>query len=347
MIPKDRIHKTMKKAGIVLLIVVFLYAVLSVCATAVVYTALFRNLSPEVSFAYPYDSLAEGYPRTPSEFCSGDNTLRGYFYSVKGEPLGTVLVVNGIKSGADSHLAEICCFVDNGWQVFAYDATGVGASGGDSLVGLSQARLDLQAAVAHVKGLSDAPIVLYGHSVGGYASASVMEDTTLAAAVCLSPFNSPTDIMYYTAKERVGILADMERPFLMLQHWFVFGKEGYVTAVSGINATEAPVLICSGSHDEVIPRAASLSAGREPVTNKNAVLWEVPAGHADAWLSASAEQYTAALREEYAALSEKWGGAIPPAEQAAFEQSVDYALANELDGAFMDEVLTFFREAVE
>lgn len=56
-------------------------------------------------------------------FKSGDNNLRGYLYG-QGQDQGLVVVAHGLGGGADSYLPQITYFVDQGWRVFAYDATG-------------------------------------------------------------------------------------------------------------------------------------------------------------------------------------------------------------------------------
>ena len=66
---------------------------------------------------------------------------------------------------------------------------------------------------------------LYGHSLGGYAVAAALDEADVKAAVCLSGFNSPVQTMHGKAKEYVGVLADIEYPFLCLQNRFVFGDD--------------------------------------------------------------------------------------------------------------------------
>ena len=70
-------------------------------------------------------------------------------------------------------LPETMHFVDSGYSVLTYDATGTGASGGSGTRGLAQSALDLDAALTRAE-QEDLPILLFGHSWGGYAAAAVL-----------------------------------------------------------------------------------------------------------------------------------------------------------------------------
>ena len=329
----------LKRAGIALLVFILAYAVISVIASAIVYNVIFENIPEGVApFGYRYTDFADDYPRRSIEFESGKNTLRGYMYGEGGEK-GLLIYANGVGSTAENHLAEIMFFVDDGWQVLIYNGTGVGESDGRSMVGLSQFRLDLLSAVEYAKSESSLPIVVYGHSAGGYAAASSLGDSDIAGAVSVAGFNSPTETMFYKAWEYVGVLADMEKPFLMLQHWFVFGGDGYIDAIDEINSTDTPVAVYAGDADTTVPYPMSLFSHKAESTNANAVFTETDGGHADIWLSDDAREYTAELTSQMDGLG--------PDDLEDFLGSVDYDRANALDCGFMREVSDFLSHAVE
>jgi len=83
------------------------------------------------------------------------------------EPVARLLLVHGLgeHSGRYEHVGEF--FVDHGYEVFAFDLRGHGASGGD--------RLDLESFDEFVDDLAqvfgdipkDLPTIIYGHSMGG------------------------------------------------------------------------------------------------------------------------------------------------------------------------------------
>ena len=331
----------LKRAVIGLLIFVVAYTLISVALSAVVYSIIFENIpNDELPFGYDYADFADDYPRTEAEFSSGENTLRGYRYGA-GNGAGVVIVANGVGSNVDSHLPEIMYFVDAGWQVLAYSGTGVGDSDGNSIIGLSQMRLDLLAAIDCVRESTDLPIVIYGHSAGGYAAASVLGERDVAGAVCIAGFNSPTETMYGKAKEYVGVLADIEKPILRLQHWFVFGSDGYVDAIDSINSTDTPVVVYQGTNDSTVTYPLSVYSHYAESTNPNAVFIETADEHTGAWLSPTAKAYVSQLKREYAELEKT------PEKIAEFKASVDREKANELDLDFLRGVTEFFTASAE
>lgn len=336
---RGSIKRILKRAGIGILTFIIIYAVLSMAASAMIYGLIFKNIPMDgLPFGYSYSDFAVEYPRSEVEFTSGKNILRGYWYGESGDK-GLVIVANGVGSDADRHLSEIMYFADDGWQVFSYNGTGVGSSDGDSIIGLSQSRLDLIAAIDFVQGRTELPIVIYGHSSGGYAAASVIGERDIAGAVSVGGFNSPTQTMYGKAKEYIGILADIELPFLMLQHWFVFGGDGYVDAIDAINSSDTPIAVYYGENDKTVTYDLSLYSHRSESTNGNAVFYMTDSGHSDIWLSDDAKEYVRKLTAEYDALDKT------ESEINSFMETVDYKRANELDEEFMKQMTDFFLES--
>lgn len=108
-----------------LLGVVLVYGVVSMVIVAVVYGGQFpRYDRPDmsVSAGLRYEDIEADYPRDLVSFKSGDNLLQGYVYG-SGQDRGLVVLAHGIGGGADSYLSQISYFVDQGWCVFAYDAS--------------------------------------------------------------------------------------------------------------------------------------------------------------------------------------------------------------------------------
>ena len=291
----------------VLLIVLFSFCALSVVGSVVAFRVLFQrtdNLDSVVTLRYSrIDS--KRYPRQEISFLSGENRLRGYLYG-KGSK-GVIVIAPGISSDSEAHLPEIMRFLDSGYTALTYDMTGVCRSEGESRVGLQQAKRDLLAAIDFVR-QEQLPIYLYGHSLGAYAVAAVLDETEVTAAICLSGFDSPVGMMHDSAKDYVGILADVEYPFLYLQNVLTFGLKN-------------PHAVCR-----------TIDA-------------DFRSGHNYAWLSAEAARYMAQKQEELNDLQKACGGDLPPAVLDDFYRDFDAEKAAQTDGSFMDGVLRFYQEA--
>ena len=332
----------------VLLIVLFSFCALSVAGSVVAFRVLFQrtdNLDSVVTLRYSrIDS--KRYPRQEISFLSGENRLRGYLYG-KGSK-GVIVIAPGVSSDSEAHLPEIMRFLDSGYTALTYDMTGVCRSEGESRVGLQQAKRDLLAAIDFVR-QKQLPVYLYGHSLGAYAVAAALDETEVTAAICLSGFDSPVGMMHDSAKDYVGILADVEYPFLYLQNVLTFGDDADDKAIESINAVDTPVLLCHGSEDKTIPYARSLNAQSDRLKNPNAVCHTIDAdfrsGHNYAWLSADAARYMAQKQEELDDLQKACGGDLPQPVLDDFYRDFDAEKAAQTDGSFMDGVLRFYQEA--
>ena len=344
--------RVVRRVLLVLLIAVLVFVISSVAFSAVFFQVMFArrdSLAENVCISYRLID-SQRYRRRAVSFLSGENRLSGFFYGEDNHG-GLVIIAPGISSDADAHLPEIMRFADSGFTVLAYDATGTCQSEGDSRVGLQQSKRDLSAAIDYARQeKGDTPLFLYGHSLGGYAAAAVLEDAEADAVIALSGFDSPVGTMHGKAKEYVGVLADIEYPFLWLQNYFVFGDDADSRALDGVNTGDTPVMIVHGSEDKVIPYDLSLYAHAEKADNPRVFRTLIDDrwrnGHSYQWLSADAARYVAQLQDELNDLREACGGELPEEVLDDFYSHVDAARATQTDAAFMDAVCGFFERSV-
>ena len=351
---KPKLHKIIRRVVVIAIVFVLVFSLSSVIFSAVFFHFMFarRDSVPEyVTISYSLIDTSR-YSRRAVTFLSGENKLRGYLYGEQNKT-GLIIIAPGINSDADAHLAETMRFVDSGYAVLAYDATGMFESEGDSRIGLQQSKRDLLAAIdfaAEDSATSGMPVFLYGHSLGAYAAAAALEQTDVEAAICLSGFDSPVGTMHGTAKGYVGFLADIEYPFLYLQNVIVFGSDADSRAVDGVNSGDTPVLICYGSGDKVIPYELSMYSHSGELNNPNArcelIEDEYRNGHSYMWLSSDAAQYVAELQDELDDLSQACGGELPDSVLEEFYSGVDAERATQTDDEFIAEVCDFFEQAV-
>ena len=332
-------HSTFKRVVCAALAVLLIYVAGSVVTSMVVFHYVFKRTEYPRTYEISYGDIEKTlYPRETVRFTSGENTLVGYLYKKENAP-GTIIIVNGVFSGADRHLAEIMYFLDNGWQVFSFDGTGVGDSTGNTIVGLQQTKLDLLAAIKSLKKTYtfSTPFMLYGHSAGGYAAISVLGSIKdIAAAVSIAGFNSPVGTMHFHARQRVGFLADIEYPFLWLQNRILFGQDADIKALDVLDSTDTPVMIIEGSEDSVVPDDIGIGRYSSDFKNPNAKFYNIDTpyrnSHTTIWLS-----YAAAKRVSDAAKANT-DTAVPLSERLEM---------NEVDTAFLDGILDFYKTAVE
>lgn len=311
------------------------FTALSMAASAIIFHVAFGDRYEGVQpLDLSYSDLdADAYPRQEHVFTSGEHMLHGYWYEVKNEQ-GLVVIAHGLGGSSESHLAEALYFLDHGLSVFAFDATGTAESEGDSIIGLSQSKPDVAAAVSYVRQLKEQlPIYLYGHSMGGYGAVAALErNLDVQAVVCIAGFRSPLRMMHGSAKEYVGVLADLQYPFLALQNWFVFGSGADTDAVQAAAESAVPVLFICGSEDTVVPRQAQLDESCLIAENIHYLLIEQEGrnGHTGLWLSDDAALYRQQLLEESA---------------RSQELTVDKQRISQLDEELMDRILQFYLQS--
>lgn len=335
--------------------IILLFSVSSMVVVKVMYDRQFdRADRPRFSGYIRYDDV-DGYDRRVVKFKSGSNALAGYIYG-EGNDKGLVVIAHGLGGGAENYLAETQYFVDNGWRVFSFDCTGSHGSEGKGTVGIPQSALDLNAALSYIEAdgtLNDLPVMLYGHSWGGYAVAAVLNyGHNIAAAVSIAGFNAPMEILFEQGKKMMGAAAYVEYPFLWAYQTVLFGRAAQLTAVDGINSSDTAVMIIHGEKDEGISYdGASIMAHRSEIANPNVVYKTCTAenrnGHSSLFRSDAAAQYIKEKNQVYQELYDLYNGHIPDDALADYYANVDRALVSELDIDFMSEINRFFERRVD
>ena len=291
------------------------------------------------------------YSRQEIRFYSGTNRLQGFIYGSSNNN-GLVVISHGLGGTADHYFPMIMYFVDQGWRVFAYNNTGVGGSEGDSVRGLTQSVIDLDAALTYIKNESmfnGLPIMLVGHSWGGFAVCTVLNyNHNISAVVSFAGFNSAQELF---AEQGVGMVGGIFYA-LSPQFWALekqlFGNAVKLTAVGGINRANIPVMIVQSSDDEVIPaKTTSIYAHRGRITNPYVDIvffdGENKSGHEYVFGSKGKREYRTLAQaswEAYQAGHQNVTNALMA--QWAEEYGFDKTKANELNPDLMERINNLF-----
>lgn len=209
----------------------------------------------------PDDS--EEIQRTEYKFNSDKNQqLTGYLYRSGENQKGMIILAHGLNCGGHQAYEDyITDFVQNGYYVFAYDATGNGESEGAGTGGLPQGVIDLDHAITFVEEtilenpeFPDLPIALFGHSWGGYSVCNVLlYHPEIRAVVACAGFNSSSDMLEYEGQKQAGAGIWLMLPFMKLHERIKFGGYATHTAIDGLDNTQADILIVHCKDDETVP----------------------------------------------------------------------------------------------
>ena len=343
----------MKRVGIIILSILLLFSTISMIIVVIVYNGQFPRFNrhdTSVTADLRYEDLQQRYPRSLVRFESGKNELQGYVYG-EANSLGLVVVSHGLGGGADSYLPEITYFVDQGWRVFAYDATGSFDSEGKTARGFPQSLLDLRAALTFLgkqEQFQALPVLLFGHSWGGYASAAVLDGRQeIAGVVTASAPNSPMEMILEQGERMMGGFIDSQAPFLWLYQRLLFGEAASVQVVDAINQTDVPVLILHGTADDQVSYDGSaIIAKMNRITNPNAIAipMDEPGrnGHNNLFRSAASAEYVDEINMAYRALYDQHDHNIPYDIKQAFYADIDRDLVQELNPELMGRIHAFY-----
>lgn len=201
----------------------------------------------------------EGLERTKYEFPSDQGQmLTGYLYHAGENQRGIVVMAHGFGGGGhNSYMDCANYFAQHGYYVFAYDATGNDESEGEGVGGFPQGVIDLDYAISFVEesgNFPELPIVLFGHSWGGYSVCNVLTyHPEVKAVIECSGFNQSSDLFETEGKKQVGAGIYLMMPFVKLHERIKYGDYASNTALDGFEASKAAVMVVHSSDDEVVP----------------------------------------------------------------------------------------------
>ncbi len=335
-------------------------------ATALIILPLGTVVAYEVIFGYSYQTESwleyktadfEGLLTERSDFKTEDGTvLAGYKYRREGAGKGVVVVAHGLGGGGhNGYMPFIDRFAKAGYHVFAYDATGNDNSGGDDVVGLPQGVIDLDYALRHVKGIKEyagLPLMLFGHSWGGYSVGAVLNlHPDVKAAVIVAGFNESKDMLFCHGKEYLGFMAKPLFGYVTLYEKLKFGADtAELSAVEGMKSTDASIMIVHSKDDGNVYAEYGYDrfyAEFKDDPRFSFVLYE-DQGHTRLLYSEEADRYVEELNTAYTEYVESHGGEYNGTVKKEFmDAKLDKNKAFEPDEELMEKILDLYGKQKE
>lgn len=187
--------------------------------------------------------------------------LVGYLYEQDDEELeekAVVVFAHGLGAGGQTGYMDMFNYLtEQGYYVFAYDATANDESEGDVIGGLPQGIIDLKHAIDYVHTLEEIntlPFVYMGYSWGGLSVANVLNyHPDVKAVVSMSGWNESMDLIEHQGIQMVGNVAKLMIPFARVHEYFMYGDYAFSTAMKGFANSDCNVMIIHGAEDDTIP----------------------------------------------------------------------------------------------
>lgn len=359
---KGKMKKGLKITLIILgILLVLIIAALLIAPKMIVKTIYKQNFGTRFTSSEPHcRDIAEfdGLEREKHVFTSNEGQkITGYVYT-KGdtEPKGLIVLAHGFGGGGHCSYMDVAdYFASNGYNVFAYDATGNDESEGESVKGLPQGVIDLDYALNYIKAdeeLSDLPLMLWGHSWGGYSACSVSKlHPEIEGIISVAGFNSSLDMIENVGRDMAGDAIDYAMPLFEDLEKDKFGDFATMNVLESLERSTADVLIYHSADDDLIPIELSYDKYYEKFADNERftfVRFE-DRGHNYIFNSAESLEYREKVNADYKKYVESIGeeNVTPEIRLDFIKKNVDKMKFFELDSETMEQMLEFYDNCIE
>lgn len=301
---------TRKKKTIITIVIIFLILLLLIIPFSVSIYFYNQYFGIRYETYEPSSYSLEDFPelkREKYEFTSNKGQkLVGYNYYIDKNVKGIVIFAHGFGGGGhNSYMDCANYFAKNGYYVFAYDSTGNDESEGNSVNGLPQGVIDLDYAISFVEEQNEfknLPIMLFGHSWGGYSVTNVLNyHPEVKAVVSLAGFNKSSDLLKSQGEQLVGGIVNILIPYINIYEYIKFGKYASNTSMDGFEKSSANIMIVHSGDDDVVQKKYGYDIYYEKY--KNSPRFEFISysdkGHSQLYYSDSAISYINEFNEKF------------------------------------------------
>ena len=189
------------------------------------------------------------------------HTLGGYLYESADETVeekAVIVFAHGMGAGGQVGYMDIFNFMaQNGFYVFAYDATANDESEGEVMGGLPQGYIDLDYAIDYAQTIgeiNELPFLLMGYSWGAMSVTNVLNyHPEVKGVVAMAGWNKSMDMIDYVGCGMVGPVAKLLLPFASVYEYVQYGDYAFSTSMKGFENSDCPVFIVHGAEDDTIP----------------------------------------------------------------------------------------------
>ena len=208
---------------------------------------------------------------------SGGETLSCIQLQYSESPKALIVMVHGLGWNMEHYFPQAEYMARAGYSIILFDGVGIGRSSGAQLRGMPQHVLDVSAVLDYVESTPDLaalPLMLYGHSWGGYAANSVSckKRYPLCAIASVSAYIEPVGTMTAALRRRFSLLGLIVSLPLARYQRKTFGKagDGYMST-KGLSLADCPVLVMHSEGDEDLPFQDSFAAMEKALDSKSKI----------------------------------------------------------------------------
>lgn len=241
-------------------------------------------------------------------------------------------------------------FTSNNYYCFTYDACGNDLSEGYCVNGLPEGVKDLDFALNHTKDIKEyvgLPVYLIGHSYGAYSVLNVLNyHQEVKGVVAFAEFNDSMDLIEYYGSRVLNNSSKILIPYFKLYEKIKFGnKYTNISGISGIEKSNAKILIVHSMDDTVVPVTAGFSDFKEKFEENDRINFITynNRGHGYLFYTDNSSKYREELNKLYVKYVEENNKKFNAEVKNEFmEKYLDKKKCFELDIDLFNEILDVF-----
>ncbi len=288
-----------------------------------------------------------------NEFSFDNNNhekLKGYIYMYdRDNYLGIIVVSHGIGGGHLAYITEIAHFASLGFKVISYDNTGTASSNGKKINGLPQAVMDLECCLSYIQNKEDLKkekIILYGHSMGGYAVCNaVMLNNHIDGVVALAPADNYISLVRKNLIEKTGKRMSFLCWFFRINEKLKFKKYASLSTYNSLQTTKVNTLVVQGTMDNMV-QLQQITKIANNNNNPYVKYLLVPDKRHRPNISDEAVIYDLQVEFMFEKLKSEFK-VVPDDKLFEFRDSIDYDLLVEFDNVVMEHIDSFIMSCLK
>ena len=336
-------------------IIIGILAVVFLIILPIVTIVIFNQTFGERCEERRYESYrVENFEGLQVERCSivanKGHRLAGFKYSREGQtPKALFVMVHGL-CGSHKNYMDLCnFFASNGYAVFAHDATGNGESEGNKVGAFAQGLADLDYVLNYVKALPEyqgLPIVLMGHSWGGFCVANILNfHPDVKAVVSVSGFDTSVGLLKQYTQVNMGKAATLLMPYVSLYERICWGKYAKTSGCAGFANSQAKVMVIHSTDDPTVFAENGYDRYYEKFAGDDRFIFKMytDRGHSYPVNSDEGRACRTKIKEGYFATVKEAG---KEAGEAYIQCHMEREGCMKLDEPLMQEILEMFESAI-
>ena len=183
--------------------------------------------------------------------------IRGLILRPEAEPEALIVMTHGYNMSCENYMPLAHRFAEAGFTVLMFDGLGIGMSEGDRIQGLPQHILDMDSVLTAVQNdpeLSALPLLLFGHSWGGYAACciSAFRKYPVVGILTCGAFRKSSSSMIPTIRKRYPHMAPLLIASVETLEKILFSRTASITSSEGLRVAVCPARLYHSTDDVVV-----------------------------------------------------------------------------------------------